>query len=256
MDFNINLPSSVDNAIKNTSDGITKQVGNYLADSFYLRFGNKSYLAKKRRILEKYGLIELENLLKTIVKNIDPQKLIIPDFQTLHLALANSEFCMSSEVLRKMFANLIASACNSDTKDYIHPSFSEIIKQMSSFDATFLQYFVKERPKTIFTYNFYDKQSSPLLTRVAYVIDEYPTFNDAEKVSIAFSSLLRLGILNAPASGVGSFSVDGNFAKSDFYKECESSRKKYYPNSFSRMENLEVSITPFGESFIKTCLFD
>ncbi len=43
--------------------------------------------------------------------------------------------------LREMFANLLASAMNSDVSNDVHPSFVEIIKQLSPDEAKILKYF-------------------------------------------------------------------------------------------------------------------
>ena len=253
IDVNV-LPKSIDNAITNVFDDITKQIGKVLVDSFYLKFGSKSYLAEKRRLLEKYGLIEFEKLLKTIIENIDPEKLVSPDFQTIHLALNNAEFCLSSETLRGMFANLIASSCNSDTTDFVHPSFSEIIKQMSPFDAKFLQYFVTTKPEMVISYEFIHSTSHESYTRLNYIIDEYPDFDEIIKVSLAFSSLSRLGILAIHDDAMAFMLSDTQFEKSSFYLNCEAERIAQGDYKNSRLLGKTAIITPLGQSFIKSCL--
>lgn len=53
-------------------------------------------------------------------------------------AIQAISYSMNSEELRNLYANLLAKAMNSDTKDMVHPSFVEIIKQMSPIDALVL----------------------------------------------------------------------------------------------------------------------
>ena len=48
-------------------------------------------------------------------------------------------YSMNSEELREMYSNLLAKSMNSDAKTLVHPSFVEIIKQLSPFDARFLK---------------------------------------------------------------------------------------------------------------------
>ena len=62
MNFIKKIPKSIDNAIQNITDEPTQSIGTLIKDAIYLRFGHISYDAKKRRLFEKYGLLELEKL--------------------------------------------------------------------------------------------------------------------------------------------------------------------------------------------------
>jgi len=197
-----------------------------------------------------------EKLLAGKLENIDSNKIVTPAPYVAIPALQAISYSMNSEELRDLYANLLAKAMNTDTKDYVHPSFSEIIKQMSPFDATFLQYFVKEKPKASIKYEFYDEKEIYLYSKLAFIIDEYPNLDDVEKVSISFSSLSRLGILGISDDAMR-FAVSGTrFEKSEFYKKSEIERAAQGVKGFSRLLGTPIAITPFGESFVKTCLFD
>lgn len=250
--MDIKIPHSVDNAIKNLTDEPTKSIGALIKDAFYLRFGSVSYKAEKRRILEKYGLIEFENRLHDCINKIPVEKLATPDYQTLMLAVDNLEPCLNSDDLRVLFSNLIAHSCNSDYKNLIHPSFSEILRQMSPYDAKILKYYVESKPKRLITYTFLSKQNGSF-DRVPYMFDTYPNPDEADYISIALSSLMRLGILAFHDDAIVAFADDSPFKSSAFYTLCEKERLKEKKYEDSRLTAQICKITPLGNAFINAC---
>lgn len=252
MDFKIELPPSVDNAVQNITDEPTKKIGSLIKDALYLRFGSVSYKAEKRRILEKYGLIEFENRLQSRINRIPLDKLVTPDYQTIMLAIDNLEPCLNSEDLRNLFSNLIARSCNCDYKNSIHPSFSEILRQMSPYDAKILKFFVTTKPERFITYTFLSKDGKSF-DRVPYMFDTYPEPDEADYVSIAISSLMRLGILAFHDDALVTFVNDSPFEDSEFFKCCENERVRQGTYWQSRITAQVCKITPLGNSFIHAC---
>lgn len=253
MDFNLNAPQSINDAVQNLTDKPTKIIGTLIKDALYLRFGSTSYQAEKRRILEKYGLLEFENRLQRCINQIPLEKLTTPDYQTLMLAVNNLEPCLNSEELRNLFSNLIARSCHSDFHNLIHPSFSEILRQMSPYDAKILKYYVETKPECFITYTYLSEDGNSF-DKVPYMLDEYPNPDEAEYVSVAISSLMRLGILAFHDDAIVTFVNDSAFENSDFYKHCEIERiqdGQYYE---SRITAQICKITPLGNLFIRACL--
>lgn len=253
MTFKIEVPQSVDNAINNLADEPTKSIGTIIKDAIYLRFGNISYNADKRRIYEKYGLLEFENRLKANISKIPTEKLIEPDFQTIMLAVDNLAPCIESETLRNLFAKLLARSCNSDYKSFIHPSFSGIIRQMSPFDAKILDFYVNTKPNRIITYT-YKANDGNRFEQIPYTLDEYPDPNESDMVSLAISSLMRLGILAIHDDALVHSVKNTLFEKSQFYKLCEQERIKSNQYQTSSLTAQISVLTPFGNAFIHSCL--
>lgn len=77
-----------------------------------------------------------KKLLEIKLENVDPEKIVEPEPYVAVPAIQAISYSMNSEELRNLYANLLAKAMNSDTKNMVHPSFVEIIKQMSPNDAT------------------------------------------------------------------------------------------------------------------------
>lgn len=144
----INLvPDSIDNAIKNITDKPTQNIGTTFADIWYLVFGGISQAAEKRKLKYSYALQEFENELKEKISKIPENKLVESDIQVIAQTLEAAKYCVEKEELRKMFVNLISSSINNDINNYIHPSYPNIIKQLSPEDARLL--------KQIYTHNYF-----------------------------------------------------------------------------------------------------
>lgn len=135
------VPDSVDNAIKNITDKPAQNMGTTFADIWYLVFGDISHAADKRRLKYSYALQEFENELKEKISKIPEEKLIEPDMQVTAQALNTAKYCVEKKELREMYANLISSSLNIDTTDFVHPSFSNTINQLTPQDAKLLQKF-------------------------------------------------------------------------------------------------------------------
>lgn len=134
--INIELPESVDNAVKNLTDKPTVTIGETISDCLFLVFGGISQKANLKRA--KYA-IELEHFkseLEEKLNVIPEEKLVEPNIHVICTALDNMRFCVEEETLRDMFSSLIANSINSDKTNLVHPSYGEIIKQMTSLDAS------------------------------------------------------------------------------------------------------------------------
>lgn len=139
------LPDCIDESVKNVTNPISTNIGKTIGDLWFLALGGISQCAEKKRI--KYAA-ELENLKKSLeekVEAIPPERRVEPNTQIACQALEDSKYCAENIAIREMFANLISSTMDSKTCDLVHPSFSTILKQMTSNDAIFFQKF-SEKP--------------------------------------------------------------------------------------------------------------
>jgi hypothetical protein len=140
----INLvPGSIDNAVKNLTDKPTIHIGQTISDIWSIVFSGVTHIAEKKKL--KYA-----NDLELFKKELDQKISVIPDDKKvepkMHIvgpALDNSKYCVETEELRNMFSNLISNSLNKDFDNVVHPSFAEIIKQLSPLDAHVLSSIVK-----------------------------------------------------------------------------------------------------------------
>jgi len=130
---------SLEIAAINLIDHPTKQIGTTVGDIWYLIFGSVSYVAEKRRIRYATNLEEYRKLLEVKINKIPEDCLVEPNTQTIAQALENSKYCAEESVLREMFADLITASIDQRKVSKVHPSFAEIINQLSACDAIMLK---------------------------------------------------------------------------------------------------------------------
>lgn len=94
----------------------------------------------------EYNMAETERLLAKKLKDLDPEKIVPPEPYVAVPVIQAISYSMDNDQLRNLYSNLLAKSMNIDTKDTVHPSFVEVIKQLSSFDAEFLKNLFYKKP--------------------------------------------------------------------------------------------------------------
>lgn len=246
------IPPSVDKAFQNLTDAPTQAIGKTITDLWRVVFGTITYWAEKKELKHDYCLKKLRKELESSINDIPPSKRIAPSIQITAQALENSKYCLESEELRKMFVNLISKSVNADFAAIVHPSFSEIIRQMSPYDAKILKYYIEIKPKRLITYTFSNGIAN--FNRIAYTFDAYPNPDEAAQISLSLSSLMRLGII-AFHDDTTCYPIDDSpFLSSDFYKCCEKERIAEGLYSESYITGKQCVLTPYGQVFVQICV--
>jgi hypothetical protein len=184
------LPKFIDDA----AGAPAQAVGNTLANLWELGIGNHvSLWIKKQEVRQQQNLQDYIKKVETKTQEIPEEFLTEPQMHIVGPAMEASKYYIDSEVLRQMFANLIGSSIDARKIEQTHPSFVEIIKQLSPLDAGILANF-----KTI--------QQIPLVQiRAMKASNEYITIHNhianfenqqAYKIyASSLSNLQRLGLL-------------------------------------------------------------
>lgn len=184
------IPDLYDDALK----PVTQESGKTLA--LIPRAINAALVPLRQWIAEReYKLAETEKLLAKKLEHVAEDKIVTPEAYVAVPAIQAISYSMNSEELRNLYANLLAKAMNSDTKDQVHPSFVEIIKQMSPIDSLVF--------KTIM-----EREINPLIDLVykndknvlRHIISNISDINVAptEIVCVSIDNLARLGIICIP----------------------------------------------------------
>ena len=82
----------------------------------------------------------LDNAVTKRLANVPPENIQPPDPAIAGPAMEAMRFMGDKEELRSMFASLIAMSMNSATAGMAHPSFVEVIKQLSKDEGLMLEY--------------------------------------------------------------------------------------------------------------------
>lgn len=208
----------------------------------------------------------LEETLAKKLRHVPKEKIITPDPHIAGPALIALQFVGSQPELREMYANLLATAMNKDSTENAHPSFVEIINQITPDEARILLLFAeKPRLPMISTYKQKGNVISIVLSHFSRVgIDakcELPHLDD-----VYVNNLCRLGLLELswdPNSDrwLDSISyeellndpeVKNLIEETKKYLRAEVEKKPIFHDVITRKET--VGLTSLGELFCKACI--
>lgn len=228
---------------------------------------NAAFSGLDKWILNKeYAIDETKKLLEKKLENVDPDKIVEPETYVAVPAIQSISYSMDSEKLRNLYANLLAKAMNIDTKDFVHPAFVEIIKQLSPIDVHILElissrgfiqvaniyckkYSSKSAKQQIsLIENYIEKRGYEGLT---HIVDFHPDI-----VKITIDNLLRLRIIEER------FDLDDSICdeikSSHFYISISQQLKKLAVDETWEYEENPQSyyLTDLGKSFRNICIND
>ncbi|MCR2051052.1 DUF4393 domain-containing protein [Acetatifactor muris] len=227
---------------------------------------NAAFSGLDRWILNKeYAIDETKKLLEKKLENVDPDKIVEPEAYVAVPAIQAISYSMNSEALRNLYANLLAKAMNSDTKDQVHPSFVEIIKQMSPTDTRVYEEIAINKSfqvANIYCCKYQNKQdlskfTSPLETPIEKLGFEgvtHITYFSPNMVKISIDNLLRLRLIQER------FRLDTSIGEqlktSPTYTNMVTQLKKYLVDSSWKYEenSYYLNLTDYGKSFRNICL--
>lgn len=131
----VELPEAVNSIIKKPSETL----GDKLSDLIEIIFGGITYKKDKIMLKREHNLDEFKKELLANISKIPENKRVDPSENIVGPALEAAKYKIDIKSIREMFANLIASAMNSDTAKDVLPIFIEIIRGLSSQDAVALK---------------------------------------------------------------------------------------------------------------------
>lgn len=118
---------------------VSRGIGQTFEDLWYIFFGYK--WSEKRQKIELEVAHNVEKFRKELINKesqISDENRIEPDMDIVTSTLDSARFRLGKDEIRGMFSNLIISTMDRTKADDVHPSFSEMIKQLSSLDAQIL----------------------------------------------------------------------------------------------------------------------
>ncbi len=246
-------PKSIDHALENLTDKPTASIGTTLADIWYLVFGKFSFKAEQRRIEQELILNQYKEQLEVSIANIPAEKLLEPSLQITAQALDNSKYCIFEKELRDMFVSLISNSMNRDCSNDIHPSFSEMIKQMSTLDAKIIALFkdisIPGLPVCQYCVKIPGVTSNPISVP-EHIFLEIPD-SDIPSCSMSLVSLERFGLISISyLSHLSDKTLYEKFSTHSFYKGLQN----HCPFVEISIRKGIVILTPLGRSFVRVCI--
>lgn len=214
------------------------------------------YPIKKANISFRYKLEDFERDLQQKISQIPEENLQEPPVMIAGPTLEALRYTYDEYELREMYENLLASAMDSRENGKVHPSFVDIIKQMSSFDAILLKSICEKRQFMCADIDFVIKGTT---NTYAYAMPEHFVpdlldFGDPFIISISLDNLERLKLIDISDLTISGKDYDV-MKQYDFVKE----RKKQFETRYGEEIDIQIGrrtlrITNYGESFSKICL--
>lgn len=209
---------------------------------------------KKWIIGRKYSLRETEILLAKKLEKIESQDIVEPETYIGVPAIQSISYCMNNEVLRNLYANLLANAMNKNVKDAVHPSFVNIINQMSPVDAIVFKNICESDTRPLITLSFrFDNNHgrTDYLYNVSW-INKY----DYGTVCVSIDNLVRMGLIKIPE--------DKHYLDNSVYDKVRENVifDKYYEKHKDtaggkvNVEKQLILITEYGGLFYDMCVKD
>lgn len=214
---------------------------------------NAALVPLRQWIAEReYKLAETEKLLAQKLEHINQDNIITPDAYVAVPAIQAISYSMDSKELRNLYANLLAKAMDSDTKDCVHPAYIETIKQLSPDDATYFKYIcpLEYRPMIDVILMYPDA----LQTTLAYNTNLFSS-GHVRNFELSLDNLSRLGLINIP-NGIW-------YGDDSIYEQLLSILKNKYtienfipshPDAIRiNFNKKRIDITAYGNNFYNIC---
>ena len=184
---------------------------------------------------------------------IPEEKLTEPESYVAIPAIQQLSYCYDSEELREMYANLLVSSMNTDTKYQVHPSFVDIIKQLTPDEAKLLKKLSKKKvyPLIDVRMSFHTGGYNEMVHNFT---DEGEDVCDCPSNIFAYlDNFERLKLIDIKN---GKYLTNDEFYKPlENHPEIKKIMSESLPEGYKwQIEKGMFELTAFGREFIKICL--
>lgn len=201
----------------------------------------------------EYHVEKTKRLLEQNLKNVSPEKIVPPEPYVAVPALQAISYAMNSDELRTLYANLLAKSIYSDTKDCVHPAFTEIIKTLSPLDCKVFEFIMKNRYEEI---AFYELRVGPLGRSEYHVAFPYVTainLSDITKIAASINNLSRNLLIATHDFHFTDDSYYEEIRNTNFYKAISDAYQSHPNNKELRPYKKSIKSTDFGRDFYRIC---
>lgn len=199
---------------------------------------------------KEYNIAETKKLLEIKLQNIDPEKIVTPEPYVAIPAIQAISYSMNSDELREMYANLLAKSMTTYTKESVHPTFVETIKQMSPVDAKVFKHLSKERNSAMvyLKHKFESGGYDILATNITGL-----SFAPHNILAASIDNLEKLKLIRIPFDEY--LTSDSPYQKIYDSNEYKSLLKLYRGSSWHlEPEKKTIRTTSLGKQFCQICI--
>lgn len=200
----------------------------------------------------------VDNKVTEKLQNVPEGNIVTPPPHVAGPALESLRYTGSIDELKELYANLLASSMDSATTKDAHPSFVEIIKQLSSDEAKLLTALISTNtePAATVRNNREDGSGGRDQFKNFTMLGERAGVKDYNLIPNHLDNLSRLGLINIPESyaligdGVYKHIDEHPFVKSIVDAVNKEEGRK------SEVVHKTIFVTGLGRQFINTCVND
>lgn len=222
---------------------------------------NAAFSSLDKWILNKeYNVDETKKLLEEKLENVEPEKIVTPESYVAVPAIQAISYSMNSEELRNLYANLLAKSMNSDTKDLVHPSFVEIIKQMSPIDSLVFKTIMQRETNPLIDLVYEKRESDfPIPSAMRTIATNISDIDVApiETVCVSIDNLVKHNLICVPTDSA--YTENSNYdkiLKSQYYMlQYKSNPDTSDGFKFSYQKKM-IKKTNLGIAFYEVCVKD
>jgi hypothetical protein len=187
------------------------------------------------------------------LKQIPQEKIVEPNPRIAIPAMEALTYSNADEIVREMFASLLTSDMVSDTKDLTHPSFVQLIKEMTGIDAKTLSYVHRNGDQVIYDLRAINPEGSfrAFSSALSFYLEEC---QDYEILIRSIYNLIRLGLFEINES---TWPISPEWKEKDekISKALNlEEHRRQDPQRRWELNKDRLHITPYGRSFVAVCL--
>lgn len=232
--------------IGNHLEVIAKAVGIVLAPLHALIWGYDKIAAFiERRVSEK-------------LQNIPAEQIVVPPLNIVGPLVEALRFVGDDEVLRELYANILANAMDSNTTNLAHPSFIEILKNLSSDEALLLKAFIESNSYPIIDIQVSEEVRQgyePAIASFGLFHKDFGLKNE-DLLPNYLENLCRLGLLEIPETlHLQAEKLYQPLTEDPYIIDVQEIFKTKL-NKLSRIKKRMVGITYFGNQFVNIVVKD
>lgn len=210
-----------------------------------------------------WGYDQIKNFLSEALSkrlsNVPVENIITPVPTVAGPILESLRFAGTVEELRELYANLLAASMNKESAAQAHPSFVDVIRQITPDEARIMNLFTKSPRYPVIDVIARGELDKKTFTRKSkIVVLNHSTLGDLAKVTLVMNTavyldnLCRLGLLEIDQNAVVDERYEGMIQKEELEKLREEIKTE--PGMEMHLHKKNVQITNYGISFLQTCI--
>lgn len=201
----------------------------------------------------EYNIEKTKQLLEENLKNADPEKIVHPEPYVAVPAIQAISYSMDSDELRTLYANLLAKSIYSDTKDSVHPAFTEIIKNLSPLDCKVFDSIMNSQYQEI---GCYELRLGIVGKSSYHVIYPYVTaisIDSTHKIAASIDNLVRNKLISPRDFHYDNDGMYSAIRETSFFQSVVNAFSSNPSNQELRPCKMSIQSTDLGKDFFNIC---